>query len=125
MHFLVCLALALQLGMASCASPPETGTDCNKRRSCVKYLHNVRKSVYREWSPADDVQGGTVTLSFRLNAHGRIQEIAVVRSDSDALAASCKQAMQQVDQFPPIPEGLEFLVSKKIVATFAFSRPSP
>jgi TonB family protein len=116
------LALALLLGLGSCATAPETGTDCAKRRSCVRYIAKIQKRVYREWNPDRSVQSGTVTMTFKIDSDGRFQDIRVVRSDSEPLAASCKEAMLVAGKAPPIPEGLEFLLNKKLLATFAFER---
>ena len=118
------LALALVLALSSCATAPESGTDCSKRPSCVKYLTKIRKRVYSAWRPANDVQSGAVTISFRVDSDGRLSNIRVVRSDSDALAASCKQAMESATRLPRLPEGLAFLLQKNIVATFDFKRSS-
>ena len=129
MRILIALAFALgltfQLSFASCATVPETGTNCRLRPSCLKYLKTIRKRVYREWKPASSVQSGTVTMSFRIDPQGHFSDIRVVRSDSEGLSASCKQAMQDATKIPPVPEALSFLVQKKLVATFGYERPSP
>jgi TonB family protein len=129
MRILIALAFALgltfQLSFASCATVPETGTNCKLRPSCMKYLKTIRKRVYREWMPASHVQSGTVTVSFRVDLQGHFTDIRVLRSDSEDLAASCKQAMRDATKIPPVPEALSFLVQKELRATFAFERPSP
>jgi TonB family protein len=117
-------ALGLQLVLASCATPPETGTNCELRPSCLRYLKKIQKNVYREWKPTREVQSGKVRIEFRLDAQGRFRNIRVVQSDSEILAASCAEAMQNAAPNPP-PESLAFMTDKKIVATFEFKRGSP
>jgi hypothetical protein len=96
--------------------------DCNADLQCRAYLEQIRQRVYGRWTPTDDVKGGGVQLSFRIDRSGAAHEIALVRSDNGALGDSCVTAFRHANPFPPPPASIAYLLEKKIIATFDFSR---
>lgn len=98
--------------------------DCNADLQCRAYLELIRQRVYGRWNPAEDVKGGGVQLAFRIDRSGAAHEIALVRSANGALGDSCVTAFRHANPFPPPPASIAYLLEKKIIATFDFSRGS-
>lgn len=95
--------------------------DCNADLQCRAYLDLIKQRVYGRWAPAEDVKGGGVQLSFRIDRSGAAHEIALVRSDNQPLGDSCVTAFRHANPFPPPPASIAYLLDKKILATFDFS----
>lgn len=96
--------------------------DCNSDLQCRAYLEAIRQRVYGRWTPADEVKGGGVQLAFRIDRSGAAHEITLVRSDNGPLGDSCVTAFRHANPFPPPPASIAYLLEKKIIATFDFSR---
>ena len=96
--------------------------DCNADLQCRAYLDMIRQRVYGRWNPAEDVNGGGVQLSFRIDRSGAAHEISLVKSANGPLGDSCVTAFRHANPFPPPPASIAYLLEKKIIATFDFSR---
>jgi hypothetical protein len=96
--------------------------DCNADLQCRAYLELIRQRVYGRWTPEDQVKGGGVQLAFRIDRSGAAHEISLVKSDNGPLGDSCVKAFRHANPFPPPPASIQYLLEKRIIATFDFAR---
>jgi TonB family protein len=95
--------------------------DCQSDPVCQGYLKMIRDRVYARWVVPRSLQGGHVTLRFRIDRGGSAHGISVAATTSDPLGASCLDAFRHASPFPPPPPEIAYLVNLPIRARFSTS----
>ena len=83
------------------------------------YVERINSRVVEAWkAPRGTPDGSSVMLRMKLGADGSVQTTQVVRSASDALAASLVDAVVRSAPFAPMSDRVRCIASLPIVASF-------
>ena len=94
--------------------------DCNRDPTCLSYLDEIRRRVYARWHIPPDVTSGNVQLRFVIDRGGSAHGIELVASDDRKLGTTCVGAFRAASPFRPPPPELQYIVGRKIRATFDY-----
>ena len=97
-----------------------TDKDCNEDPACLDYLDEIRRRVYARWHIPPDVIAGNVQLRFVIDRGGSAHGIELVTSDDRKLGTTCVTAFRAASPFRPPPPELQYIVGKRIRATFDY-----
>ncbi|NRA03348.1 MAG: hypothetical protein HRU00_12190 [Myxococcales bacterium] len=96
--------------------------DCNQDPACLEYLDEIRRRVYARWHIPPDVTAGNVQLRFVIDRGGSAHRIELVQSDDRKLGTTCVGAFRAASPFRPPPAELQYIVGRKIRATFDYGK---